>query len=119
MVVNVSSIKSVSAGDRLRCAAACAEPVSEQVPGRVRGYVPFVNFFSFFSSPESKISVSFSILSCSATHSSSCARLGSPGTSVADARTASNPAKTSMGGRLSRNYNTVSATQNILLLCVP
>lgn len=66
--------------------------------------VPFVNCLSFANSPVSNISVSFSITSCSATHLCSSARVGSPGISSAEDRTASKAAKTSIGGNDSKNY---------------
>lgn len=73
--------------------------------GGIPPHVPLVNFLSFLSSPESKTSVSFSILSCSSNHACNWAREGNSGTSVADARTASSPANTSIGGSCSRNWS--------------
>ena len=68
------------------------------------GEVPFVNFLSFLNSPASKISVSFSILSCSAIHARSSARVGNSELMVSEPeRRVSSPMKTSIGGIRSSN----------------
>ena len=107
IVVKVNSMRSVSAGERLRWVAAKERRRHRRFSAGTAmnvHYTPFVNFLSLAISPESKISVSFSILSCSCIHRSSSAREGNPATTSADCRTASKPANTSIGGICSRNY---------------
>ena len=66
---------------------------------RKRGGEPFVNFLSFLNSPASKISVSFSILSCSAAQARSSALVGNSELIVSESEwRASSPTKTSIGG---------------------
>src|SRR5712671_5319784 len=60
-------------------------------------------FLNLLSSPESNISVSLSILSCSMSHCSSCSRVGSPDVAAVEARTASRSEKSSMGVMPSRS----------------
>lgn len=64
-----------------------------------------MNFLSFLNSPASKISVSFSILSCSTTQALSSALVGNSGLMTSDAeRRVSNPTKTSIGGICSSSW---------------
>lgn len=109
-VVNVTSIRSVSAGERFRWVAAVERRVKfcSEVRGAGRDPVypvPFANFFKRFMSFESNCSASCSIASCSFCQPASCSLVGKPGIgSGLCAAKNSRWSKSSTDGKLSRSY---------------